>query len=354
MPTQHSTRLQSLGLTESFLQENALEPGEELARVVAVNRQNCNLEIQSGSALGELTGKLRFGAASEMDLPAVGDWVSVRLSDDFALITGVLPRTSVLRRRRPGSEVDYQMVAANVDTAFVVHGCNVPVNPRRLERFAAMVRDGGVEAVVLLTKADLLDEDGRTLALEASRHIGETIMVNAVNSGGVADLLPHLQAGKTYAMLGPSGAGKTTLLNRLLGKEAFATQAVRETDGKGKHTTTRRHLVALPGGALLVDTPGMRELGMTDMKSGIGETFADIEEIAEKCRYRDCSHKEESGCAVQSAVESGQLDAAFLANYLKLGREAAHYERSTAERRKHDKKFGKLYKTIIQGKKDRR
>jgi ribosome biogenesis GTPase len=347
-------RLETFGLTVGLLRENSRESGEELARVVAVNRQNCNLETESGPALGELTRKLRFGAASEMDLPAVGDWVSVRLSDDFAVITGVLPRTSVLRRRRPGSEADYQMVAANVDTAFVVHGCNLPVNPRRLERFAAMVRDGGGEAVVLLTKADLLDEDARASALEASRHVGETIVVNAVDSEGVADLLPHLQAGKTYAMRGPSGAGKTTLLNRLLGQKAFATQAVRDTDGKGKHTTTRRHLVALPGGALLVDTPGMRELGMADMQAGIGETFADIEKLAEKCRYRDCSHQEEAGCSVEAAVESGQLNAAFLASYLKPEGEAAHYERSTAERRQRDKKFGKLYKTIIQGKKDRR
>lgn len=333
--------------------------GLEAGRVTAVNRTNCEVVTEEGPVLAELTGRLRFEADSGMDFPAVGDWVAVNRTDDFALVTEVLPRSTMLQRRRPGTDSDYQLLAANVDVALVLHGCNLPVNVRRLERFAAMASDGGVRPQVVLSKIDLLSNDEVKQAVQMVSHLGEAICVSSISGDGVDHLEAELQVGKTYVMLGPSGAGKTTLLNRLLAgsseaSEDFATGDVRAGDGKGRHTTTRRFLVRLSGGALLIDTPGVRELGMTDMQGGIGDVFGSISELAETCRFRDCSHQGEAGCAVGEAVDRGDIDQSLVDAYHKLEREAAHYERSVAERRQKDKATGKLYKSIIQGKKDRR
>ncbi len=328
--------------------------GLEPARVTAVNRTNCEIETESGPAIAELTGRLRFEAESSMEFPSVGDWVSVNQMDNFALITEVLERSSVLRRRRPGTDSDFQLLAANVDVALILQGCDLPVNVRRLERFAAMATDGNVRPQVVFSKADLLDVPARDAAVIATAHLGTPLFVSSLQENGTAHLMEGLESSKTYVLLGPSGAGKTTLLNRLLGAEEYATGAVRSGDSKGRHTTTRRHLVVLPGGALLIDTPGVRELGMTDMSGGIENVFESISALAEQCRFRDCSHEGEAGCAVQEAVDEGRIEAKLLDAFHKLEREAAHFERSVAERRQKDKATGKLYKSIIQGKKDRR
>ncbi|NNE70764.1 MAG: ribosome small subunit-dependent GTPase A [Rhodothermales bacterium] len=337
--------------------------GLEAARVTAVNRTNCEVITETGPLLAELTGRLRFVAESGMDFPAVGDWVALNRADDFALITEVLPRASVLRRRRPSSESEFQLLAANVDVALILHGCNLPVNVRRLERFAAMAADGGVQPQVVLSKIDLFSRDEAVQAVAQVAHLGDALTVSALTEGGADDLMRGLEPGRTYVMLGPSGAGKTTLLNRLMGRADddatetgadFATREVRAGDGKGRHTTTRRHLVRLPSGALLIDTPGVRELGMTDMHQGIDDVFGAISDLADECRFRDCSHQGEAGCAVGSAVERGELDQSLVDAWHKLEREAAHFERSIAERRQLDKATGKLYKSIMQGKKDRR
>lgn len=345
-------RLAAFGISE---QVRTLVPdGLAPARVTAVNRTNCEIETESGPALAELTGRLRFEAESSLAFPSVGDWVAVNQVDDFALITEVLDRSSVLKRRRPGTDSDFQLLAANVDVALILHGCDLPVNVRRLERFAAMATDGDVRPQVVFSKADLLDGTEREAAAEAVVHLGTPLFVSSLDEMGTADLIAGLESGQTYVLLGPSGAGKTTLLNRLLGSEQYATGSVRSGDSKGRHTTTRRHLVVLPGGALLIDTPGVRELGMTDMSGGIEDVFGAISALADQCRFRDCAHEGEAGCAVQEAVDDGRIPESLLDAVHKLEREAAHFERSVAERRQKDKAMGKLYKSIIQGKKDRR
>jgi ribosome biogenesis GTPase / thiamine phosphate phosphatase len=336
----------------SSLQED-LESGCEIARVAVVNRNNLELETDSGPASGEVTGQLRYSIESDCELPAVGDWVSIRRSNDFVMVNKVLPRTGLLRRRRPGDRTEHQLIAANVDTAFIVHACERPVHPRRLERYTVMAQDGGVEARVLLTKADLLAPDELEEALAVAARVAPPAAVSSLKEQGMAPLLALLEPGRTYVLLGPSGAGKTTILNRLVSGESFATGAVRASDGKGRHTTTRRHLVRLGSGALLIDTPGMRELGMTE-GAGLDTAFQDIAELAESCRFRDCTHQGEAGCAVVEAAADGRLDSGRLANFLKLGKEAAHFERSALEKRHHDKDLHKMYRAVLKGKKDRR
>ena len=347
-----ANHLVDFGLSDAILATvpNGLEP----ARVTAVNRTNCEIETQTGPVLAELTGRLRFEAESSMEYPSVGDWVAVKQVGDFALITEVLERSAMLRRRRPGSNGDFQLLAANVDVALILQGCDLPVNVRRLERFAAMATDGGVRPQIMFSKADLLDAPARDGVMQATAHLGTPLFVSSLAEDGTAPLVAGLESRKTYVLLGPSGAGKTTLLNRLVGAGEYATGAVRGGDHKGRHTTTRRHLVGLPGGALLIDTPGVRELGMTDMQEGIADVFEVITALAEDCRFRDCSHQSEAGCAVQDAVDDGRIPTNLLDSFHKLEREAAHYERSVSERRQKDKSQGKLYKSIIQGKKDRR
>jgi ribosome biogenesis GTPase len=347
--------LAGFGISEDI---RAMVPdGLAPARVTAVNRTNCEIESPSGPAIAELTGRLRFEAESSLEYPSVGDWVAVNQMDDFALITEVLERSSVLRRRRPGTDSDFQLLAANVDVALILQGCDHPVNVRRLERFAAMASDGDVHPQIVFSKVDLLDAAGRGDLIEATAHLGPPLFVSSLEEDGTAALMSGLVPAKTYVLLGPSGAGKTTLLNRLTGAKEdteYATGAVRSGDSKGRHTTTRRHLVVLPGGALLIDTPGVRELGMADMSGGIEDVFESITTLAEECRFRDCAHDGEAGCAVQAAIDDGQISEKLLDAFHKLEREAAHFERSAAERRQKDKALGKLYKSVIQGKKDRR
>ena len=333
-----------------FRNAPAVEDGLVAARVTSVNRTNLELATPAGPCFGELTGRLRFTSEPE-ELPVAGDWVAVRKVDDFAMVTAVLDRRTVLRRRRPGSDADGQLLAANVDTAFVVHGCNLPVHPARLERFASLVRGGGVTPVIVLSKADLLEDPAA--ARESVSHIGEVVLSAALH-GSVSDIEALLEPGKTYVLLGPSGAGKTTLLNALLGHQAFATGEVRAVDGKGRHTTSRRELIELESGAVIIDTPGVRELGMTDSAEGISDTFDEVEALAERCRFRDCSHQGEAGCAVEEAVDRGDLPRRVLESYLKLQREAERFTLSVAEKRRKDRAQGKLYKSIIHGKKDRR
>ncbi|MBO6576500.1 MAG: ribosome small subunit-dependent GTPase A [Rhodothermales bacterium] len=327
-----------------------LEPG----RVLAVHRTNLSVMTESGLRQAELTGRLRFTAETEDDFPVTGDWVWVRALDDLAMVSEVQARQGVLRRRRPGTSSGLQIMASWVDVALLVHGCNLPVNVRRLERFAAAVRDGGIEPVVVLSKVDLLDDEERKESIAQCAHIGPVVAASSEVSGGFLEVQGLLEAGRTFVLIGPSGAGKTTLLNGLLGSETFATGAVRDVDGKGRHTTTRRELVQLPSGALLIDTPGVREMGMTDMQGGIEDTFDEIAVLAETCRFADCRHQEEVGCAVLAAVETGDLAAETLAAYHKLEREAAHFERSIAERRRRDRGFGKMVREVMKHKKDRR
>jgi ribosome biogenesis GTPase / thiamine phosphate phosphatase len=328
------------------------------ARVIAQHRGRWLLAAEAGEFPGLVTGKFRHDA--EMgDLPAVGDWVgcvplapaqvrlagsgsgSVSFGGDAAQIDVVLPRRTALTRRAAGSRVTMQVVAANVDTLFVATSLNADLNPRRLERYVAMGRESGAETVVLLTKADLVDGGDETVAgLAAELRVG-VVALSGHTGDGLDSLADWLVPGRTVALVGSSGVGKSTLLNRLAGEELMATTEIRENDARGRHTTTHRELFLLPGGALLLDTPGMRELGLWDADEGVDETFEDLIELATRCRFADCSHRLEPGCALQVEVKAGRLDDARVRSYRRLSHELAEQPATAAAKREKDRRFGK-------------
>jgi ribosome biogenesis GTPase len=316
------------------------------ARVVAQHRGLWLAITAGGEAQALPTGRFRH-QAEEGDLPAVGDWVGGLPSPhggEFRIET-VLPRRSAFRRRAPGSRVGMQIVAANVDTLFVATSLNADLNPRRLERYVAMGRESGAEPVVLLTKSDLAAGADETAGRLAAQLRVEVIALSPKTGAGVDSVARWFAPGRTLALVGSSGVGKSTLLNRLAGERLMVTREIRDDDSRGRHTTTHRELFRLPGGALMLDTPGMRELGLWDADEGLDETFAEIVELAARCRFADCTHRTEPGCAVMAAVQAGRLDPKRLRSYRRLARELD--EQPTAvERRQRDRKFGKMVRRV--------
>lgn len=322
------------------------DPDLVAARVTAVDRGRYLVRGKDGEIPAELTGKFLHLAESSAELPCVGDWVCVQIRDGGtqASIHHVLQRRTWLRRKIAGRDMDFQMIAANIDVAFIVQSCHFDFNLQRLERYLVMVRDGGIDPVVLLTKTDLVSQQELQGLIESLSRIGmemPVVCLSNVTGTGVDDVRQRMLPGKTYCLLGSSGVGKTTLINRLLGGETLATGEVSHT-GEGRHTTTRRQLIVLPHGAMLIDMPGMRELGLMGADEGITDTFADIHALAAQCRYPDCTHGAEPGCAVQAAVERGELSAAHLRNYEKLRKESEFHDLSQQERRKKDRAFGRF------------
>lgn len=310
-----------------------------------------------GDIPAELSGAFRFAAESSADLPCVGDWASVDLHDDrrLAIVHAIFPRKSLLQRKTPGRQIDYQLVAANVDVAFLVQSCDADFSLRRLERYLAMVHEAHIEPRMLLTKSDLLAPGEVERRIAAVRQTSPGLVVLAISNEigtGLEDLGRMLEPGRTYCLLGSSGVGKTTILNHLAGRGSFATAPVRDYDGKGRHTTARRQLILLDSGAMLIDTPGMRELGAIGMSDGIDGSFADIVALAAGCRFTDCTHTQEAGCALQAAVERGDLDRGRYENYLQLTRESAFHEMSYLERRKKDREFGRMIKSAMKHRKE--
>jgi ribosome biogenesis GTPase len=320
-----------------------------LARVSAVDRGACRIKDETREIPAELSGKLLYQIESPAELPCVGDWVTVQYYNDdtAAIIHRVFPRKTFLRRKSAGDQVDLQMIAANIDTAFIVQSCHFDFNPRRLERYLVMAADGHVQPVVILTKSDLIppEELEQKIATVNAATKAVVLALSNVTGTGFEAFQQMLSPGKTYCLLGSSGVGKTTILNRLLGRNAFDTQAVSAT-GEGTHTTSRRQLIVLPRGAMLIDTPGMRELGLVAAGSGIDKGFEDFVELSANCRYANCSHAHEPGCAVRAALESGELHADRLSSYIKLKKESAYHEMSYLDKRKKDKSFGRFIKSI--------
>jgi ribosome biogenesis GTPase len=329
-------------------------PGLSVARVTAVDRSRYLIRDEHGELPAELTGRLQFVAESSTDLPCVGDWVCACCRDDrsHASIHGVLPRKSVLRRKAPGKDIDFQVIAANIDVAFIIQSCHFDFNVRRLERYLVMVREGRIEPVLLLTKIDLVSADELQRLIDQIRGAGidvSIIPVSNATGAGLDRVRELLVPGRTYCLLGSSGVGKTTLINRLAGDSGLETRAVSHT-GEGRHTTTRRQLIVLEGGALLVDMPGMRELGMLGVSEGLDDAFADIGALARNCRFSDCSHASEPGCAVRAAIERHDLGEERLQDYLKLRKEAAFHDLSYVEKRKKDRDFGRFVHSVMKHK----
>jgi ribosome biogenesis GTPase len=346
--------LRTLGFDRWFQDKRAeaLRPDCNVARVTAVHRDSCLVRNENSEVLAELAGNFAYSAASSMDLPSVGDWALVQYhnADTFAIIHGLLPRRSFLRRKTPGKKIDYQMIAANIDCALIVQACDLDFNLRRLERYLVMVNEGNIEPILLLTKSDLVAPEKLEQRIAEVRRANikcRVLPLSNVTGFGVGNVLQLLEPGRTYCLVGSSGVGKTTLLNHIIGRDVFETNTVRASDGKGRHTTAQRQLIVLDQGAMLIDTPGMRELGNIGVSSGIEESFSDIWSLSKTCRFANCTHTREVGCALLAAIENGTLPADRYQSYLKLMKESEYYELSYAEKRKKDRKFGQFIKSVM-------
>jgi len=303
--------------------------GFEPARVVAEDRGSYLVQTARGERRASVTGRYRFDAGDDpAAYPAVGDWVAVEARDDGASVHAVLPRRTSVLRHAPGVRSVAQVVAANVDVVFVVASLNQDLNLRRLERYLALAWESGAEPIVILSKADIGDALEATLSQVESIAVGVTIIVvSAIDGRGIDELRTHLRPGATVAFVGSSGVGKSTLVNTIAGDDVTVVREIREDDARGRHATSRRQLHRMPDGGLVLDTPGMRELGLWDADAGLERSFADIDALAATCRFSDCGHAGEPGCAVAAAITDGDLDASRFEGWKKLEREARHLER---------------------------
>lgn len=320
-------------------------PELTVGRITLQEKGMYRIRTSIGEENALVSGKFQFDAQSPSDYPAVGDYVMVNCADpDTAIIHRVLPRKSLFVRKAAGTSKTEQVVAANIDTVFLCMSLNNDFNLRRLERYLAVAWESGADPVVVLTKADLCAD-----LPQKQREVGaiamgvEILTTSAMESDGYRQIMPYITEGRTVAFVGSSGVGKSTLINRLLGEERLATDGLRNDD-KGHHTTTHRELLVLPNGAMVIDTPGMRELGMWDAASGVGQTFGDIEELAARCRFRNCSHSGEPGCAVRAAIRSDELDSGRWQSYQKLKNENSYAADSESYLAAKEKKFKEISK----------
>lgn len=327
-----------------------------IGRIISVNKESYNISDGKKEYFGKLTGNMIYSSESPEDFPTVGDFVTFQSFEEesLAIIHKVLDRKSLLKRKSAGKKVEYQLIAANVDYAIVIQALEGDLNMNRLERYIAMINEFNVQPIILFSKSDLISEEEKNriiLETKSRAHKIEVYSFSNYNAENLEIIKKILEPGKTFCLIGSSGVGKTTLLNNLIGRDEFKTLEIRENDNKGKHSTTTRQLVVLENGAMIIDTPGMRELGNIGIADGIEQTFDEIAELSQNCKYADCTHTIEKGCAILAALEEGDLKEERYKNYIKLKKESEYYERSYLERKRRDKEFGKMVKTILKNKK---
>jgi len=331
----------------------------QIARVITVHKDSYTINNGKGDVSAEVTGKLMFSADSSLDYPATGDWVIAQYYDknSFAIISEIVTRKSILQRKTSGKNIEFQLIATNIDTGLIVQSLDTNYNLRRLERYLVMVNESDIQPVVLLSKSDLLpvnEIDKKITEIQALTPDIRVVPFSNKDQTGLQHVKELLVPWKTYCLLGSSGVGKTTLINNLQDEMRLKTHSVREKDGKGRHITTRRQLTNLKNGAMIIDTPGMRELGNFSVDTGIHSTFDEIAKLSNQCRYSDCSHTQEQGCSILAALKDGIISQERYQNFIKLNKESAFYKMSYLEKKRKDKKFGKFVKSVMKEKKYRR
>ncbi|MDZ5713222.1 ribosome small subunit-dependent GTPase A [Jeotgalibacillus haloalkalitolerans] len=326
--------LTKLGWNEKW-QEKAGQTDLTPARIITEYKNLYKIQTDTSIHLAEVTGKYRHQASAREDYPAVGDWVMVSTPADegHAMIHQVLERTSKFSRKVAGQLTNEQIVAANIDIAFLVMSLNHDFNLRRLERYLIAAWESGANPIVVLSKADLCENSTEKAAEAEAAAMGVPVLVtSAYNGTGLDELKSHISEGITVAVMGSSGVGKSSIINALIGEEKMTVNDIREDDSKGKHTTTHRELILLPDKGVIIDTPGMRELQLWESDSGLSQGFQDIETLAEACQFRDCSHETEPGCAIREAIEAGELEQDRYNSYVKLQKELAYLDRKSNKR----------------------
>jgi ribosome biogenesis GTPase len=325
-----------------------------VGRVSSEHRERYRVKTDENEFEAEVVGNYRYSAKYRSDYPAVGDWVAISEYDDNkVLIHDVFPRKTKIERQAVGKFGEKQIIAANIDYAFIVQAVDRDFNINRIERYLTVCNDSNVKPIIILNKIDLVSDSQLNDILGTTKDRIKEVPIIAVSNEtqvGYERLFSYIFKGNTYCLLGSSGVGKSTLINNVSGREVMKTESISLSTNKGKHRTSHRELIVLENGGILIDNPGMREVGIADATGGLEITFDPIIKLSQNCKFKDCTHIQESGCAVLVAVEKGELDKASYENYLKMEREKMHFESSTAERRKKDKDFGKMVKNV---KKDR-
>lgn len=332
--------------------ENNLEDFD-IGRIISEHKERYIVKTEKGEFEAEITGNLRFSAKGRKDFPAVGDWVALTIYDSgFSVIHGILPRFSIISRQTVSQFGEVQIIATNIDYAFLIQAVDRDFNINRLERYLTICYSSDVSPIIVLSKTDLIDEQRINGILNDIKLRIKNVPVIAISNetqNGYEAIKKTIEKGKTYCMLGSSGVGKSTLLNNLSGRTIMRTDTISQSTNKGRHVTSHRELIILENGGILVDNPGMREVGIADTTSGLEITFDKIVSLSQNCKFKDCTHTRETGCSILEAVEKGDIDKNSYENYLKLEREKAHFELTVVEKRKKDKELGKIIKNYKKG-----
>ncbi len=343
-------RLEEFGyneLHERFRHEHNLD-GFEIGRVLSEHKERYIVKTTKGEYDAEILGNMRYTANSREDFPAVGDWVALTTYDsDFAIIHSILPRFSVIKRQAVDKYGGIQIIATNIDYAFLVQAIDRDFNINRLERYLTICNSSKVNPIIVLSKIDLISDQRIDEIIESIKVRIKDVPVIAISNEtkrGYDVIKASIEKGKTYCMLGSSGVGKSTLLNNLSGKTLMKTDTISQSTSKGKHVTSHRELIILEDGGILVDNPGMREVGIADTSNGLEITFDGIVSLSKTCKFKDCTHTNEIGCSVLEAAERGEIDMASYENYIKMEREKAHFKSTAIEKKKKDKEFGRMLK----------